>query len=101
MSMGTKTGAMMAHFAEALPMKRLMKADTRMKATRAAAGEVDGLEEARAEMARMRPRFDQLKKAMKWAATKASTMYAPIEDMVSEVIAATSLSFRTLPVTIP
>jgi hypothetical protein len=54
--MGTNTGAITAHFADALPMKRLIPAETRMKesssgrpvkpAARSRIGAVDGDDEA-------------------------------------------------------
>src|SRR5690606_7757310 len=102
MSMGTKTGAMIAHFADALPMNRLMKDETTTKDTiNGSPSNSMALSAFAPVTARMIPRFDQLKNAMKWAATKASTMYAPMLAMVSAVMVAASLSLLMEPVTIP
>jgi hypothetical protein len=101
-SIGTKIGAMIAHFAEALAMAMLMNDATRMNAT------INGMPSKPIDfsssaplIARITPRFDQLKNAMKSAAVNARRIYPPSPAIASVIIFATSLSPLIVPVTIP
>src|SRR6056297_465063 len=102
MSMGTKIGASNAHLADALPIIRCTIDDTRMKATsRGPPVKPMAFNPSEPFTASTLPRFDQLKYATNWAATKAITIYMPIVDMLLDVISATSLSFLMVLATIP
>ncbi len=74
-SMGTRIGARNAHLAEAEPTNKLTPAPRKIIMTRSkGAGRPLALRTWAPLTAMMIPRLDQLKKATKWAATKASTM---------------------------
>ena len=62
MSMGTKTGAMMAHLADALPMARLIVADSTMKARNSGmSGRPLSRSKPAPSTAKIKPRWVQLK----------------------------------------
>ena len=74
-SMGTKMGAMINHFAEAEPTNRLTKAVRPMIPTTVSwAGKAIAPSQPAPDMASNRPILELLKAAMNWAAKNAMTM---------------------------
>ena len=74
MNIGTNTGAISAHLAEAEPMKRLMNAVSRMKSTNSGkADRPSALRDSAPLTAMIRPSCVQLKNATNCAAKNTST----------------------------
>ena len=102
MNIGTKTGAITAHFADALPMTRLISAESRTNASMSGMPPSPEARSASAPLTAMiRPRFDQLKYATNCAAKKTSTRYVPSAPSVLPIPFITSASLRNVPAPAP
>ena len=75
MNIGTTTGAIALHLAEAEPMNRSKKDEKACTQTsKNGAGRLNSFKAAAPLIAAIGPKFDQLNIAIKWAAKKAKTM---------------------------
>ena len=102
MNIGTNTGAMTAHLADALPMKRLMSEDSTTNASMRGTPPSPEARSVSAPLtAMMRPRFVQLKYATNCAAKNTSTRYVPSVPIVLPMPFITSVSLRNVPAPAP
>ncbi len=102
MNMGMNTGAMMAHLADALPMTRLIRADTITNDTISGTSPSPAACSPSAPFtAKISPRLVHLKNATNCAAKKQSTMYTPSVSMLLPMPSITSESLRRVRAPLP
>ena len=99
---GTKIGAIIAHFAEADPMNRLRKADSKMNIIRSGSpfSPIDSKKSA-PFFARIRPRFVWLKYFTNCAAKNARTRYPPMPFIAFVIASTRSCEFLIVPTVLP
>jgi len=96
--MGMKTGASMAHLADALPISILMDAESMMKRIMSGISPIpEELIVSAPLMARIMPRLDSLKYATNWAAKNTRTIYIDRVLIESLMPFITSVSFLNFP----
>jgi hypothetical protein len=101
-SIGTTTGAIALHFAEAEPISRSNSEDISISSTKSSArGSSSARSQPAPSIARIGPRFDQANMAMKCAAKNAITRNGATSRRPSTIIRTTSRCERMVPTARP